>query len=132
MAYGKNLAVKAVQPTALEPPGDHRVTGAELPELLSTDDAVLRRGLGVNVRCSEACTVRLEVVADDSGPGATLGHGATRLAAARSTTVTVTPTVVGRRRLRGAVPAVRVRAVARDAAGNPRTRLSRRVDIARR
>ena len=95
-------------------------------------DAVLRRGLGVNVRCSEACTVRLEVVADDSGPGATLGHGATRLAAARSTTVTVTPTVVGRRRLRGAVPAVRVRAVARDAAGNPRTRLSRRVDIARR
>ena len=51
----ENLAMKAVKSADLQPPGDHRVAGTHLPELMAADHAVLADHEPVQCFCVELC-----------------------------------------------------------------------------
>jgi len=51
----ENLAMKAVKSADLQPPGDHRVAGIHLPELMAADHAVLADHEPVQCFCVELC-----------------------------------------------------------------------------
>jgi peptide deformylase len=64
MPDGENLAMKAVKPTGIEPPGDHRVGQPQVAELSAADHTVLSRRQLVQPFCVKSCS--------------TVGHNATQ------------------------------------------------------